>query len=58
MGHELSYSPLDNSLMFLLAGIAVGLHAAIEGSAPRPHSEALDATPSQAPLALTAPNVK
>lgn len=35
LGHELSFTPLDNSLMFFLSGVTAGLAALVPASAPR-----------------------
>ena len=56
LGHELSYSPIDHSLLFLLAGVTVGLRRQAFGSTEQtPVStlcdEPLPALPSRAPVA-------
>jgi O-antigen ligase len=54
-GHELSYDTMDNSLLFLLAGLAVGLRQQFAPAAARRPTAAAPGDVGGVPSSLTAP---
>jgi O-antigen ligase len=53
--HELTYTPIDHGLIFLLAGVTMGLHARLVQSAAEPNASAIAGWPEPRSIAAGNP---